>query len=348
MAPQSVEPLFPEPAVGREPTVELPQRFGPEPVEPPLGIGADLHQPRLAQGAQMLGHGGLAEAQRVDQIVDRPLLAAEEVEDRAPIRFSQHVENHGLHIAEDDGRGRGGSVRPVTLPRLRQVAFAAADLEAVAGELQHLLGLGDPYRDEGVGLFGLHNTVFALGDTFLEVVSPTRPGTAAGRYLERQGGDCGYMAMVQIPDAAGARSRLEELGVRVVWDFAEDDIVDLHLHPRDVPGTLLALDQATPEGSWRWGGPAWQAAVHQATVPAHDDGALESLTVAVGDPAATARRWAAVLDVPADGTELALADGQSIRFIPATDRDGIVALSLSAPGRAPGSAVVAGVRIDHH
>lgn len=228
----------------------------------------------------------------------------------------------------------------MALPRLRQVAFAASDLAATADELQQFLGLDEPHADEGIGVFGLCNAVFDLGDTFLEVVSPTRPDTAAGRYLQRQGGDCGYMVMVQVADAAGARTRLAELGVRIVWDHAEADIVDLHLHPRDVPGTLLALDQATPEGSWRWGGPAWQG-----DVPAHGGGGVESVTVAAADPTSTARRWADVLGVPAEGDTLPLADGQSIRFEPAEGRDGLVALTVSAPGRRTGSAVIAGVRI---
>ncbi len=78
-----------------------------------------------------------------------------------------------------------------SLPRLRQAVLAARDLDAVAGELRAELGLGEPYADPGVGYFGLRNAVFALGDTFLEVVSPVEPDTAAGRLLERHGGDCG-------------------------------------------------------------------------------------------------------------------------------------------------------------
>ena len=35
------------------------------------------------------------------------------------------------------------------------------------------------------------------------------------------------------------------------------DIVDVHLHPRDTGGVLLALDAVDPPGSWRWAGPAW-------------------------------------------------------------------------------------------
>jgi hypothetical protein len=223
---------------------------------------------------------------------------------------------------------------------LRQVAFAAADLDVVAGELQHALSLGEPYADEGVGLFGLRNAVFAVGDCFVEVVSPTRPDTAAGRYLDRQGGDTGYMAMVQVADAAAARARLQEAGIRIVWDFAEADIVDLHLHPRDVPGTLLALDQAEPVGSWRWGGPAWTE-----SVPEHPSGGLRELVIAVDQPVRAAARWGEVIGVSADGADIQL-DDAVVRFVPVEGRSGIVGLTVAGPDLAPTTIEVAGVRID--
>ncbi len=48
--------------------------------------------------------------------------------------------------------------------RLRQAVFAAGELEPVANQLRAALGLQEPFRDPGVGFFGLHNVVFALGD----------------------------------------------------------------------------------------------------------------------------------------------------------------------------------------
>jgi hypothetical protein len=143
------------------------------------------------------------------------------------------------------------------------------------------------------------------------------------------------MAMVQVPDAAAARERLTELGVRVVWDHAEPDIVDLHLHPRDVPGTLLALDAAEPEGSWRWGGPAWTAAV-----PEHRPGGIRELVVAVDRSAEVAARWAAVIGVTvertADGAALQL-DDAVVRFVAPNGRQGIVGLTVAVPAPAPSS-----------
>src|ERR1700735_2390951 len=98
------------------------------------------------------------------------------------------------------------SVTP-SLPRLRQAVVVAKDLESVVGTLRDELALADPFSDPGVEYFGLRNAVFALGDTFLEVVSPVTEGTAAGRLLDRRGGDCGYMVMVQVTDLPAARER---------------------------------------------------------------------------------------------------------------------------------------------
>ena len=68
-------------------------------------------------------------------------------------------------------------------PRLRQVALVARDCGQVAGELRRAFGWPPPFHDPGVGRFGLTNAVFAVGDTFVEVVAPVQSGTtAAGRY----------------------------------------------------------------------------------------------------------------------------------------------------------------------
>jgi hypothetical protein len=145
----------------------------------------------------------------------------------------------------------------LTGPRLRQVALVARDCDAVAGELAQAFGWAQPYHDPGVGQFGLTNAVFAVGDTFVEVVAPAQPETTAGRYLKRRGGDGGYMAIFQVPDLAVARRRITGLGVRVVWTADLPDIAGTHLHPRDVPGAIVSIDWAAPPQSWRWAGPSW-------------------------------------------------------------------------------------------
>ena len=92
--------------------------------------------------------------------------------------------------------------------RIRQIVFDAHELPANAERLAALLALDPPYADPGVGEFGLHNAVFVLGDQFVEIVAPTRAGTAAGRLLERRG-DSGYMLILQTADFDRERTRLD-------------------------------------------------------------------------------------------------------------------------------------------
>src|SRR4051812_15961054 len=171
--------------------------------------------------------------------------------------------------------------------RLRQAVLVAKELDPVAEQLRSELGLGEPFEDPGVGEFGLRNHVYALGDQFIEIVSPTREGTAAGRHLERHGGDGGYMVIFQLDDLEAARRRVNDFGIRVVWDIDLPDISGTHLHPSDMRGAIVSLDRPIPPESWRWGGPDWE----QRAAP----GRLTGVTVSVRDPAAGAGPWGRAL-----------------------------------------------------
>jgi hypothetical protein len=236
--------------------------------------------------------------------------------------------------------------------RIRQIALVARELEPVVGDLRAVFGLDEGFRDAGVGDFGLHNRVLVVGDQFLEVVSPVRDGTTAGRFLEKRGGDGGYMVILQTADLAADRRRLAALGVRTVWEATLDDIATVHLHPRDIGGAIVSLDQPKPPASWRWGGPEWEARTRTEVVRG-----IASVTLESPDPARLAARWAEVLGLGAprptdDAFELALDPGV-IRFV-AAEREGLAAVGLAAAdapralatARARGLATTAGgVRI---
>jgi Glyoxalase-like domain len=226
--------------------------------------------------------------------------------------------------------------------RLRQAVIVAAELEPVADALRDALGLGEPFRDSGVAMFGLENAVFAIGDCFLEIVSPTESSTAAGRYLERQGGDGGYMVMFDLEDLPGGRQRAKDSGIRAVWEIDLPDISGTHLHPADIGGAIVSIDGSKPYGSWRWGGPAWTGRIA-------DDSAVGSLvevTVAVSDPAAVAKRWAHVLGLPlADEPQGVLTlDGGEIRFAAAADgrAEGLTEVGFAGVPSLPSEGAVVG------
>src|SRR5262245_16796633 len=144
---------------------------------------------------------------------------------------------------------------------IRQIALVARELDPVVEDLCAVLGIVVGFRDPGVAEFGLRNAVMPVGTTFLEVVSPVRDDTTAGRFLARRGGDGGYMVILQTDDLDGDRARLARLGARVVWEATLDDIATIHVHPRDIGGAIVSVDQPRPPESWRWGGPDWRRSV---------------------------------------------------------------------------------------
>jgi hypothetical protein len=212
--------------------------------------------------------------------------------------------------------------------RIRQIVFAARELAPTSHQLSRLLALDTPYADPGVAEFGLHNAVYAFGDQFIEIVSPTQGGTTAGRLLQRRG-DCGYMLILQTDDFERELARFDRLGVRTVFEAAYDDIRAVHLHPKDIGGAIVSIDQPVPAASWRWGGPDWKVQAGAAGAQR-----VVGITLAAADPATMARRWAEVLGLAAPAEHGAmprlLLDAGWVDFAPADARgEGIVGYALA-------------------
>jgi hypothetical protein len=89
---EAIEVRRPELAIRREPVVELFERFRPDAVQAALRVRARLDEPRISENAEMLGDGRLADAQAVDELADRPLAVAEQIEDRQTARLGKDLE----------------------------------------------------------------------------------------------------------------------------------------------------------------------------------------------------------------------------------------------------------------
>lgn len=214
--------------------------------------------------------------------------------------------------------------------RLRQICLVASELRPVEEAICTSLGLEVCFRDPGLDKFGLRHGLYAIGDHILEVVVPKTDGTTAGRYIERRGGDGGYMVLVQVDDLEAERARVTDAGFRIVHDASGDRIEGIHLHPADVGGAIISIDQATPPESWGWAGHDWK--YHAKTDVVND---LVAAEIQADDPANMAATWGRALghSVAGDNT-ISLEDGE-IRFVSASDDrgDGLVALDLTATDR---------------
>jgi Glyoxalase-like domain len=206
--------------------------------------------------------------------------------------------------------------------RLRQCVFVTRELESSREELCDILGIDVAYRDPGVAKWGLVNVVCPTGHDFLEIVTPSQPGTSAGRYIDRRKGDGGYMVILQVADAAAERRRVTGLGVRAVAQKDLPEYQYTHFHPSDTSGVLLSLDTTfAPTGI----DPAlwWPPAEKDWLKHARSDvtNGLAGVEIQHPDPAGAAAHWSKILGRPATDHRIKLDNGE-IRFVPASDGRG--------------------------
>ncbi|WP_121066688.1 VOC family protein [Chachezhania antarctica] len=208
---------------------------------------------------------------------------------------------------------------------LRQICLVGRDLATIRADLETVFGMPVCHVDPAVAKFGLENILLAAGSQFLEVVSPIQEGTAAGRYLDRRGGDGGYMVITQVRDKAeqdAVRANAAANGVRVAYDSDRGDWHIMQLHPGDMRGAFFEVEWDNVGdvcGHWTpAGGTEWQDVPASNVVHGILAAELQS-----DDPHALAAHWSAVSGLPVEDRggvpRIALANA-ALRFVP--DEDG--------------------------
>jgi hypothetical protein len=222
--------------------------------------------------------------------------------------------------------------------RLRQICLVASELAKPIADLKAIFGLKICFHDPNVAKYGLENALLPVGNNFLEVVAPFQEETAAGRYLDRRGGDGGYMVILQCDDAKAREQRMLEIGVRIANRLDYGTYLGLQLHPKDTGGTILETStdprSVAPDGPWHPAGDSWEVAVKTDVVQAMTAVELQS-----DDSDGLAARWAEVLNVPlgndAQGNPALKLENAELRFVPADDDrgEGLVGLDFAVSDR---------------
>jgi len=217
--------------------------------------------------------------------------------------------------------------------RLRQLCLVARELQPVVDDLCEVLGLEVCHRDPEVARFGLHNALMRVGTSFIEVVAPLQDGTAAGRYLQRRGGDGGYMVILDCEGIEPWRLHLATVGVRIAAELETAGYVGLQLHPQDTGGALLEINSTSGgddlQGPYWPAGPHWQQASQSPRTLAITGATLQS-----AEPSRLAARWSAILQRPvaarAKHFEIALDNAARLLFAQASDGrgEGLSAIDL--------------------
>ncbi|KAF1347351.1 hypothetical protein EJ07DRAFT_169761 [Lizonia empirigonia] len=131
--------------------------------------------------------------------------------------------------------------------RLRQIALVAKDLDRARQLITHVLDTEVIYEDPAVSRWGLKNFLVPLGGDIIEIVSPFKDGTTAGRLLDKRG-DGGYMIIMQTEDAKKRRQYIESNGLsKVITSQEHGDTVFVQYHPKGIKGGMMPeLDSHTP------------------------------------------------------------------------------------------------------
>lgn len=206
---------------------------------------------------------------------------------------------------------------------LRQICLVAEKLEPVIDELTEVLGISVCHVDPGVAKYGLENALMPMDSDFLEVVAPIRDGTAAGRYLNRRGGNGGYMVIMQVDSRqtqADIRQRALAKAIRIAHEEERDGWNFCQLHPQDMIASFLDIEwdqQQDFTGCWHpAGGENWRREL---------TAELLGVELQSDDPVQLAALWGSILDIPVQQDEnaiwLELRNAQ-LRFVEARDGRG--------------------------
>ncbi len=211
--------------------------------------------------------------------------------------------------------------------QLRQICLVAKELDSTIDSIEHIFGIKRCYVDAGVGKWGLVNTLLPVGRNFLEVVVPVEENTAAGRYLDRRGGDGGYMVICQadsLSNQQAVRQRALDEGVRIAYEVDRENWRICQIHPGDMRAAFFEIDwdEANDfQGNWApAGGLGWEDKVEQSVTVGYAAVELQG-----PDPVGLAQLWGRVAGLPVsrDGAVLRMAlNNVDIRFVEATDGRG--------------------------
>ena len=131
--------------------------------------------------------------------------------------------------------------------RLNHVAIAVPDLAAAAAQYRDTLGatVSAPVDEPDHGV----TVVFVeLPNTKIELLHPLGPNSPIAPFLERNPAGGMHHLCYEVADILAARDTLKAAGARVLGDgepkIGAHGKPVLFLHPKDLCGTLVELEQA--------------------------------------------------------------------------------------------------------
>ena len=116
-----------------------------------------------------------------------------------------------------------------------ELSVVVRDLDAAAARFTQLFG-SSVHRRDGSERFGFKNAILPMGIGHIELLQPTDPDKAVGRFLAKRGEGV-YLVGFECADVAGSVAKLRAAGVQV--DSPRPDLA--WVHPRATHGLFVEL-----------------------------------------------------------------------------------------------------------
>ena len=137
-----------------------------------------------------------------------------------------------------------GGVPAPLLTEVDHVAIAVADLEAAIDYYRRTFGVSPVHR-ERVESDGVEEALIAVAESYIQLVSPTRPDSPVAGFLERRGEGLHHVGY-RVTDCAAALQAVRDAGGRLIDEAPRPGsrgTTVAFVHPKGALGTLIELVQ---------------------------------------------------------------------------------------------------------
>ena len=122
---------------------------------------------------------------------------------------------------------------------INHVGVVVRNLEDVVGFLRETFGAEEITRVEFPELKQV-SAIVRIGDGCFELMEPTAPDGAVGKFLEAKGGGLHHVSLL-CDDVAAACEKLEAQGLQVIGKMFEGPVKVAFVHPKSAKGILFEL-----------------------------------------------------------------------------------------------------------
>ena len=130
------------------------------------------------------------------------------------------------------------------LTEVDHIAIAVRDLEAAAAWYKDVFGAEVTHR-EVVESDGVEEALIKVAESYIQLLTPTKPDSPVGKFLESRGEGLHHVAY-RVADCAQALEAVKSAGFRVVDQAPRPgsrNTTVAFLHPKSGFGTLIELVQ---------------------------------------------------------------------------------------------------------